>query len=188
MKLAIRIVLVCSLFATAAWAQQVQLSADYLYLGSNRVPGATDWFAANGGRADVSIGNWRQLSFVGEFAGSHTSNLSSAGTGQTLFTNLVGPRRNIALSRGERHKISAFAQVLVGEVHASDGLFPSGSKFTTSEDAFAMSAGGGLQRGLGHGISLRLIQADYLYTHLPNQYSSYQSSFRLGAGVAFQLH
>jgi peptidoglycan-associated lipoprotein len=187
MKLASRIVLVCLLFATAAWAQQVQVSADYLYLGSNRAPGATDWFAADGGRADVSVGDWRHLSFVGEFAGAHTSNLTSSGTGQTLFTALAGPRRSIILGRGERRKISAFAQALLGDVHASDGLFPSGPKIESSADSFALSTGGGLEAGLNHGISLRLIQADYLYTHLPNHYDSYESSFRIGAGVAFRL-
>ncbi len=188
MKLANRIVLVCLLFATAAWAQQVQLSVDYLYMGSNRVPGAADWFAANGGRADISVGNWRHLSLVGEIAGSHTSNLTSPGSGQTLSTFLAGPRRSIAIGRGERRKISAFAQVLLGDVHPTDGLFPSGQTIKSSADAFALSAGGGLERGLSHGISLRLIQADYLYTCLPNYYSSYESSFRIGAGVAFQLH
>ncbi len=188
MKLAIRIALVCLLFATAAWAQQVQLSANYLYLGGNRVPGATDWFSANGGRADVSLGNWRRLSFVGEFAGARVSNLTSTGSGETLFTCLVGPRRTIALSRGERRKLSAFVQVLGGDAHGADGLFPSGTKLKDSEDAFALAPGGGLEAGLSHGISLRLIQADYLYTHLPNQYASYQSSFRIGAGVVFRLH
>jgi hypothetical protein len=187
MKLAFRTVLVCLLFATAAWAQQVQVSADYLYLGSNRVPGATDWFAANGGRADVEIGNWRHLGFVGEFAGARASNLTATGSGQTLFTSLVGPRRSFAIAGKERRKISGFAQVLMGEVHGS-GLFPSGNKLKDSEDAFALSAGGGVERGLGRGVSLRLIQADYLYTHLPNHYASYESSFRIGAGVVFQLH
>jgi hypothetical protein len=189
MKLATRIVLVSLLFATAAWAQQVQVSADYLYMGANHVPGATDWFAADGARADISVGDWRHLSFVGEFAGTHASNLSSSGTGQTLFTYLGGARRTIALgSFGEKRKISAFAQLLLGDVHASEGLFPSGTAIKTSEDSFALSAGGGLEAGLGRGISLRLIQADYLYTHLPNLHDSYQSSVRIGAGVAFRLH
>jgi hypothetical protein len=44
-----------------------------------------------------------------------------------------------------------------------------------------------MEVGLKHGISLRLLQADYLYTRLPNLYDNYQSNFRLGAGVAFQL-
>jgi hypothetical protein len=87
----------------------------------------------------------------------------------------------------EKHKVSAFAQVLLGGVHASDGLFPSGTTNKNSADAFALSTGGGLEVGLNHGISLRLIQADYLYTRLPNLYDNYESNFRLGAGVAFRL-
>jgi membrane-associated phospholipid phosphatase len=179
MKRAIRTVLICFAFASAAWAQQVQVSANYLYQGSNRVPGATDWFGANGGRADTSFGNWRHLGLVAEFAGATTSNL-------TTFTYLAGPRRSIGLGRVEKHKVSAFAQVLLGGVHASDGLFPSGTTNKNSADAFALSTGGGLEVGLNHGISLRLIQADYLYTRLPNLYDNYESNFRLGAGVAFR--
>jgi opacity protein-like surface antigen len=181
MKHAIRIVLGCLLLTSAALAQQVQVSASYLYQGSNQVPDATDWFGANGGRADASVGNWRHLGLVGEVSGASTSNL-------TTFTYMAGPRRSIVLGRFEKHKVSAFAQVLLGGVHASDGLFPSGTTIKNSADAFAMSAGGGLQADLSHGISLRLIQADYLYTHLPNHYDSYESSFRIGAGVAFRLH
>ncbi len=186
MKLAIRIVLVCLLLAAAAWGEQVQVSANYLYQGSNQVPGATDWFGANGGRADVSFGNWRHLGLVAEIAGAHTSNLTS-GQGLTTFTYMAGPRRSFTLGRVEKRKVSAFAQVLLGGVHASDGLFPSGTTIKNSADAFALSMGGGMEVGLKHGISLRLLQADYLYTRLPNLYDNYQSNFRLGAGVAFQL-
>jgi hypothetical protein len=181
MKLAIRIVLVCLVLASSAWAQQIQVSTSYLYQGSNQVPGATDWFGANGGRADASFGNWHRLGLVAETAGARSSNL-------TTFTYLAGPRRSIALGGSEKHKASAFAQVLLGGVHASDGIFPSGSTTKSSADAFALSMGGGLDVGLNHVISLRLIQADYLYTHLPNSYDNYESNFRLGTGVVLHLH
>jgi outer membrane immunogenic protein len=186
MKLAIYIVLICLVFAAAASAQQVQVSADYMYQGSNRVPGATDWFGANGGRADVSFGNWRHLGLVAEIAGELTSNLTSE-QGQTTFTYMAGPRRSLTLGRLEKRKVSGFAQVLLGGVHASDGIFPSGTTIKNSADGFALSTGGGLEVGLNHSISLRLIQADYLYTRLPNLYDNYQSNFRLGAGIAFRL-
>jgi hypothetical protein len=180
MKHAIRIVLICLLFAAAAWAQQVQVSASYMYQGSNQVPGATDWFGANGGRLDANIGNWRHLGLAAEISGASMSKL-------TTLSYMAGPRRSIALGGAEKRKISAFAQVLVGGVHASDGLFPSGTTIKSSADAFALSAGGGLEVGLRRGISLRLIQADYLYTRLPNLYDNYESNFRLGAGVTFRL-
>ncbi len=180
MKIAFRIVLIC-LFAASAWAQQVQVSANYLYQGSNQAPGATSWLVANGGRADVSVGNWRSLGLVAEFAGARMSSVNSSE--QTTFTYMAGTRRSIALGHGERRNVSAFAQVLLGGVHASNGIFPSSS----SADGFAFSTGGGLQAGLNHRISVRLLQVDYLYTRLPNFYENYQSNFRLGAGVAFHL-
>jgi len=180
MKQTIRIVLICFGLASAAWAQQVQASASYLYQGSNQVPGATNWFGANGGRADVSFGNWHRLGAVAEIAGASTSNL-------TTFTYMAGPRRSIALGRLEKRKVSAFAQILMGGVHASDGLFPSGTTIKSSADAFALSAGGGLEVGISHRVSLRMIQADYLYTRLPNLFDDYESNFRLGAGIAFRL-
>lgn len=36
-------------------------------------------------------------------------------------------------------------------------------------------------------LSLRLFQADYLYTRLPNLNDNYQSNFRLGAGVVIAV-
>jgi len=188
MKHAIRIVLVCLLFAAAAWAQQVQVSTGYMYQGSNQVPGATNWFGANGGRADASFGNWRHWSLVGEFAGARTSNINSTGIGQTTLTYLAGPRRTIALCHGEKRKVSLFGQFLVGGVHAADGLYPSGTTIQNSANAFAFSTGGGLEMSLNRTVSLRLIQADYLYTRLPNLFDNYESSFRVGAGVTFRVH
>ena len=187
MKRTLSIAAVCLLIATAAWSQQVQVSASYLYQGSNRVPGATDWFGANGGRADVSLGSWHRLGLVAEFTGEHAS-LTSSGQGLTTFTYMAGPRYTLPLGRGERRRFSAFAQVLLGGVHASDGIFPDGASTKNTASAFAMSAGSGVEARLKRHISLRLIQADYLYTRLPNFNDNYESNFRLGAGVVFRLH
>ena len=55
----------------------------------------------------------------------------------------------------------------------------------SSANAPAFSAGAGVQMKLKGGLWLRPFQADYLYTRLPNHYSNYQSSFRVGAGVAY---
>lgn len=187
MKLTIRIVLICCLLAAAASAQQVEVSASYLYQGSNHVPGASDWFNVNGGRADASFGGWRHTGLAAEFSGVHSSNMAP-GTGLTMFTYMAGPRRTLPVGPLEKHKVSVFAQVLVGGVHASEGLFPKSGSFASSADAFALSAGGGVEARLTRQLSLRLVQADYLYTRLPNLNSNYESNLRLGAGVAYRFH
>lgn len=80
-----------------------------------------------------------------------------------------------------------FAQALFGGTHASDGVFPSGSSTSSTADSFALSAGGGVEIGLCRRLSLRAVQADYLYTRLPNLADNYQNSFRIGAGVVVRL-
>jgi len=185
MKLVYRIVLACLLFASAAWAQQVEVSASYLTQGSNQAPGGGDWFMASGGRADVSFGNWRHFAGVAEFAGTHTVELNWPR--QNLFTYMAGPRRVVALGGAKGHEASGFAQFLLGGVHGSDGLYPDGT-MKYPANGFAFSTGGGVEVNLNRRVAVRLLQADYLYTHLPNHYSNFESSFRLGAGVAFHLH
>jgi len=184
MKLVSSIVLACLLFASVAWAQQVEVSASYLTQGSNQTPGGGDWFAAVGARTDVSVGNWRHFAGVTEFAGTHTVGLNWPQ--QNLFTYMAGPRRVVAFGGAKGHEASGFAQFLMGGVHGSDGLYPDGT-MKYSANGLAFSAGGGVEVNLNRRVSLRLLQADYLYTHLPDHYNNFESSFRLGAGFAFHL-
>lgn len=185
MKLSIRVALVCFLITTAAWAQSAQVSVNYLYQRSKQTAPSGDWFGANGVRSDLNFGDWRKLSVATEFSGVHTS---VEGQGITLFTYMAGPRFTHSLGKGqEQPKMSVFGQVLAGGVHASNGLYPVDGAYRNSADSFALSIGSGLQRRIGDRISLRLVQADYLYTRLPNYFDNYQGSFRLGAGVAFRL-
>ncbi len=165
----------------------LQFSVGYMYQGSQPAFGSTR-FGLNGGRADVMSPFGRHFSLVGEFSGVHTGSVPGAGAGLTLLTYMAGPRLSMPLRRSrEAGRIVPFAQVLLGGVHASEGLFPSGSTVNSSADSFAMSAGGGLQVGVSRRLSLRVIQAEYLYTRLPNLFDNYQSSYRIGAGVVLRL-
>lgn len=187
MKRALYLAAICGLLITAAGAQQVQLSTGYLYQGSNRVPGASDWFGAHGGRADVSVGNWHNFALAAEFTREHAANLTSSGQGLTTYTYMAGPRYTLPFGRAEKRRVSVFVQALLGGVHASDSVFPNGASTQSTADGFALSAGGGVETRLKRAFALRLIQADYLYTRLPNANANYESSFRLGAGVVFRL-
>ena len=127
------------------------------------------------------------LLLAAEFAGVHKANLNASGQGFTAYTYMAGPRRTFALGKREKGKTSIFVQTLLGGVHATEGQYPSGTVMKNSANALAFSAGGGVQVKLKRGLWLRPVQADYLYTRLPNNYSNYQSSFRVGAGVVFDL-
>lgn len=187
--------LLCATLVSAAQAQAAapgpgegaQFSAGYVYQGSQSTFGSNR-FGLNGGRADMLLPFTRHLGLVGEIIGVHTGSIPEAGTGLTLLTYMAGPRLSMPLRRGrEAGRTVPFAQVLFGGVHASEGLFPSGSTLAGAANSFAMSAGGGLQVGLSRRVSLRLVQAEYLYTRLPNLFDNYQNSYRIGAGVVLRL-
>lgn len=198
MKRAILVVvfsLVCTAFAAEqtavpsgkeASAHEPQLSLGYVYQGSQGV--GSSWFGMNGGRADVMFPVARHWGVVAEFSGVHTDSVgSSPAQALTLFTYMAGPRFSFAMHRGhEAGRLTPFVQVLFGGTHATEGAFPSGTTLKSTADAFAMSAGGGLQVGINRRTSVRLIQAEYLYTRLPNLLDNYQNNYRIGAGVVFR--
>jgi outer membrane immunogenic protein len=193
-------ILLCCLFAGVfALGEQVpktavpdateglQFSVGYLYQGSQPTFGGS-WFGLNGGRADVTLPLNRHVGLVAELSGVHTENIPSSNTGLTLVTYMAGPRVSMPLHlRREAGKVVPFAQALFGGVHGTDGSFPAHSTMSSSANAFAMSMGGGLQVGLSRTLSLRLVQAEYLYTRLPNLFDNYQNNYRIGAGVVLRL-
>ena len=169
-------------------ASNPQFSLGYVYQGATAVAGG-GWFGLNGARADLLLPITQRWGVTTEFSGVNTNNMTSSATALTLFTYMAGPRYSLPLHRrrGEADKITTFLQVLFGGVHASEGAFPSGSTLRSRADSFAMSAGGGVEVSLRHRISLRLIQAEYLYTRLPNVTDNYQNNYRIGAGVVLRM-
>jgi hypothetical protein len=166
---------------------QAQLSLGYLHQGSDLVTG-TSWFGLNGGRGDVTLPWTRHWGFVAELSGVHTNGIAATNTGLTLFTYMAGPRFSFPFrSRREAGRPALFAQMLFGGMHQWEGALPAGTKLSSSADSFALAMGGGLEVGLSRKLSLRAIQADYLYTRLPNLADNYQNNYRVGTGLVLRL-
>jgi len=167
--------------------QGVQVSVNYLYEGSHPTFGPS-WFGMDGGSADVLYPFTRHFGAVAEFSGTHTGTVPLSGDGLTLLTYTAGPRFSTNLHLGrETRKTTAFGQVLFGGAHGADGAFPEGTALSSTANSIAFSVGAGLHVGLNRRVSLRLIQAEYLYTRLPNLFDNYQNSYRIGAGVVVRL-
>jgi hypothetical protein len=188
MKSAMLALFLCLCCAVCA-AQRLEVAAGYLNQGSHTVDGSG--FDTNGGRADAAVSLVRGFSAVGEFAGSRGANIGGTSYGSTVMTYLGGLRFSRVsggygpAERPRRGQI--FAQLLLGGAHASDGVFVSNGKTASSANGFAIAAGGGIDLGLCHRLALRVLQADYLQTRLPNLSGGFQNHFRIGAGLVLQL-
>jgi hypothetical protein len=108
------------------------------------------------------------------------------GVNLSQYTIVVGPRYRWPLKMG-RHKASVYAQALIGGVHAFSSVFPAPGGSTFNAGSFALQTGGGLNLPLTDKIGLRLLEADYIMTNLPNNASSYQGDARFSNGLTFRF-
>lgn len=180
---------------------KIELFLGYSYLRA--VPTDTNgnrlvWL--NGGSTSLAFNFNRYLGIVGDFGGFNDSRLQLTSAGApstvvdsdgTVFTYLLGPR----FSYRKFSRVTPFAQVLFGAIHASDVTLESGCAggactVLPSENSFALTAGGGFDFRLHHHIALRLIQAEYLMTRfddLATGSTGTQNDIRLSTGLVFRF-
>jgi len=174
---------VCTRAQTSRIAPPVPLEVNLAYSAdrTNGLAGGYGCFWMSGAKAEVNANFAYGWSVVAELAGEHASNINSAHEDLSLVSYLFGPRYSY---RGAR-RLVPFAQFLVGGVHGFDALFPGYSG--APPNAFAFATGGGLNAHLSRRFALRLVQADYFQTQLPNDANNRQDHLRLSGGVVFRF-
>jgi outer membrane protein OmpA-like peptidoglycan-associated protein len=180
---------------------KVELFLGYSYLQA--VPKLADgnrlvWL--NGGSTSIAFNFNRYLGVVGDFGGFADTQLRLNGAASpaivpnssgSVYSYLFGPR----LSFRGHERITPFAQVLFGDMHAgavtlSSGCTGAGCTPLPAENTFAMTAGGGLDIGIHRHFAIRLVQAEYLMTRFNNLTTgtaATQNDMRLSSGVVFRF-
>ncbi len=158
-------------YVLPAKAQEETPKAE-LYVGYDyvRVNALGTSFNFNGGSGQLAynVNNW--LGAVGDLGGYYTSNGFRAG----IISYLFGPRINL---RGYR-KVTPFAQVLFGGARSID---------ISPLNAFAMTAGGGVDFKISEHFAIRPVQAEYFLTKFTDGASNRQNNFRYSAGIVFRF-
>jgi outer membrane immunogenic protein len=160
----------------------LELTLSYSAMRVNAPPGRCSCFWMQGGTAEFNAGLFHQLSAVGEVSIHHAASINSVHEGLGLGTYLFGLRYS---QRAKR--LAPFAQALVGGVHGFDAFFPNPNRSSATPDALAASFGGGINLNLSDRFALRVVQADYVLTTLPNDAGNVQNNLRLGAGIVIRI-
>ncbi len=188
---------------TYNYTPRVELFLGYTHFGTWSTNAATGnrMVGLNGGSASLAFNLNRYIGLVADFGGYDDSQLQLAGSGAnqpvvvnasgTAYTFLGGPR----LSFRNSTRFTPFAQALFGDVHATAVTISNctGSLCTPlpAQDAFAMTAGAGLDIALTRHISLRAVQAEYMMTRfaaLPaTGPGTTQNDLRLSTGLVFRF-
>jgi len=174
--------LFCTAAARAQGVSPVEVSLGYSYVHANAPPGQCRCFSMNGGSGAFAGYLGHGFSAVADAGGYFQSNVVGSGRSFTLETFLFGPRYSYRHSRNW----TPFAQFLAGGAHGSGTLY--GTATTSgSVTGFSLSTGGGLDWNAGRHMAVRLFQAEYLMTRLPNGVNNNQNDLRLTFGVVFRL-
>ncbi len=167
------------LVSGAAMAQEhpkAEIFGGYSYVRINpgqRVSGENfpgGWHASIAG----NFKNW--LGVAGDFSGHYKA---IGGVNTNAHTFLFGPR----ISYRNNEKVTPFAHVQFGAARASGG--------GTSENAFAMNFGGGVDVKVNDNIAFRVGQFDYLLTRFDGPISgtnANQHNFRFSTGIVFRFN
>ena len=160
----------------------LEVTVMYQAVRVNPVSGSGAWL--QGGSVQVGAQFWRGLGEFAEIAGAHNASFSSNGVGLDLVTATFGPRYTWAYPHS---RISAYGQALAGEAFGINSVFPGTAGATDNANGLAFVVGGGVNYALQHHVALRLIQADWLRTQLPNATTNVQNNLRLGAGLTMHF-
>jgi len=157
----------------------------------NFMPGAENNFNNYGATGSFAYNANKWLGLVAEFGGYRFSRdiyvLPPGATQQVLAsikgnqqTYLFGPRLNWR----RFDYFVPFAEVLFGGGHGSSEITGD-----TSQSAFALAAGGGVDVIITKNVAWRFIQADYLMTNYSGSElaaSARQNNFRIGSGIVLR--
>ena len=184
----------------------VETFLGYTYMRANS---ATDVpaFSTNGGSGQLAVNFNKWLGAVMDMGAVHNGNIGGHHLDTTFINYLWGPRVSLRYSR-----ITPYFNILFGGMHASTSASvlaipvvsqpiylpgqetpvsttsPVGLRAVTSQTAFAMATGGGLDIKVTKHMSFRPIGLDYMLTRLQNVQDLQdrnQHHLRYTAGVNF---
>jgi hypothetical protein len=171
---------------------RAQLELGYSYVRfSPSIPQSSSRSLNGGGGAFTYVVN-RWWGIKADLAGYGSTTVSAPFQGGTLrtsgnmFTYLFGPEITYRTKR-----FTPFAEVLFGGAHSSAfaKLFQESGQTgaAPSQNAFALSTGGGFDVYVSEHIAIRPAQIDYLMTRFTNPFSgtNNQNNFRYQAGIVF---
>lgn len=174
--------------APATAADKFDVAVNFTYKVA-KIASTTDRFVLPGGSVDAAYnfgGKAGGLGLVFDVNGESKSSIEP-GVNLTQFSVMGGVRYTFHLAAKNPHAVDLYGQFLGGGVFASNSLFPGPTSVTSSANSSALQAGGGMNIRLTHSIALRLLEADFITTSLPNSTNNRQYDVRFSNGVVFRF-
>lgn len=137
-----------------------------------------------GGSAELNASLFHGFGLTAAVTGLHTAD-SGGGVPINIVMETFGPSYTRQLGHTS-HPVTLSAHGLIGEANGFNGLYPRPIAPESSASSLAARVGGGLDLRVSHHLSIRLVEANWLRTQLPNSTTNVQNNLELGAGIVLR--
>jgi len=155
----------------------LEIGANYDFFHANAPPGACGCFSMSGGGGTLIFNAPYGLSAVADLSGGHANAVGGTTQNITLFNYVFGPRYSYRRIR----RFTPYAQGLVGR-----SMEISNYAYVQQANALAVMGGGGINMRLSKLIGWD-VEADYVYSKLPNAVNNMQNTLRVSTGILFRF-
>jgi outer membrane immunogenic protein len=150
----------------------------YSYFHANAPPSNCGCFSLDGGYGTFIYHFSSTWSVVADLAAAHANNVAGTTQSITTFDYLFGPRYTLRPAK----KVMPYGQVLFGGVTEFSNYAA-----VHNLNTFGLSAGGGINTSLNRRIAWNIVEADWVYTRLPNGVNTHQNLFRVSTGLTLRF-
>lgn len=140
-------------------------------------------FWMQGGSIELGANVWRGWGIAADLTGVHTGSIGTSGLPLSLVTITFGPRYRWHPDR----RLSLYGQGLIGEANGFGGIFPTTTGSRPEANGLAAQVGGGIDYRLSDRLAIRMLDAGWSRTQLPNSTDNVQNTLRLGAGIVLRF-
>ena len=164
--------------AAAQDTPKMDASLGYSYLRTAPDTSGAPIVNLHGGSASLAYNLTNSFGIVGDFGGYHVETVEGKPADFTVITYLFGPRYTY---RRSESKVAPYGQILFGGAHIG---IPGGT-----DNAFAMSVGGGIDVISNAHVGIRLVQIEYLLSRFREGTPKHvvQHNLRVTTGVLFRF-
>jgi outer membrane immunogenic protein len=156
----------------------IEVGFNYTFIHANAPPASCGSFSMNGGGGTLVVNAPRGLSLVADLSGAHANQVDGSNQNITIFDYLFGLR----YSYRAVHRFTPYVEALVG-----GSKEVSNYTYVADVNAFAVSGGGGISTVINRRFAWNIVEADYVYSRLPNAINTHQNNLRVTSGITFRF-
>lgn len=155
-----------------------EAGANYNYIRANAPPGQCGCFSLNGGSASFAFNLRPAWAAVADLTVAHSANVNNTGQDITIINYLFGAR----YSRRNHTRFIPYAEALFGGAKEDVNF-----QFTINRNSFGLMGGGGVTTRLKDHLGFNIIEADWVYTQIPNAKNDRQNNIRIATGLIYRF-